>query len=278
MGFTLYPANNPNTGTGWTGTKIGSKTAMDVNDLSGAASSSSSAAIGSDGVYLAKPAGANGDAVSAFATATTLTVTGLPFTFAATDIVSIRQVPNAGGENIQDTLFTDVADFSVSGTTITVANAAFVATDVFIVGFTNGIRSYDSSTDSKKGFEVSPIWNQHVEETIVDVTNETDGTNNYFVDMDGYNSLNLQLVISGGSGTMTVTIEASAQDDGTAAASVTYVDVTNDVFGSASFTASTFLLDDQKVLGGAKFVKIKTVSSTGGANDADITVYAKKLY
>ncbi len=77
---------------------------------------------------------------------------------------------------------------------------------------------------------------------------------------------------------MTVTIEASDQDDGTAAASVAYTDVTNDVFGAASFTASTFLFDDSKVLGGAKFVKVKTVSSTGGADDADATIYAKQIF
>ncbi len=140
------------------------------------------------------------------------------------------------------------------------------------------LRGYDTGSDSNKSFEVAPIWNQHVEETIADVTNETDATTNYFIDMDGYSGLNLQLIISGGSGTMTVTVAASAQDDGTAAASVTYRDVTNDVFGAASFTASTYLFDDAKVLGGAKFVRIQTVSSTGGSNDADITIYAKRVF
>lgn len=138
--------------------------------------------------------------------------------------------------------------------------------------------TYNPSAGSSNTTETNPIWNQNLGETIVDVTNETDGTNEYYVDMDGYAGLNLQLIISGGSGTMTVTVEASAQDDGTAAASVTYIDVTSDVFGSASFTASTYLFDSAKVLGGAKFVKVKTVSSTGGSNDADVRINIKKLY
>ena len=137
--------------------------------------------------------------------------------------------------------------------------------------------SFTTATKSDRVEEIDPTTQHFVGETLVSVTNETDGTNNYYVDMAGFAGLDLQLVISGGSGTMTVTVEASAQDDGTAAASCTYTDVTSDVFGSASFTASTYLFDDAKVLGGSKYVKVKTVSSTGGANDADITVYSKKL-
>lgn len=142
----------------------------------------------------------------------------------------------------------------------------------------NSTTTLDTSTNSLRVSNLVPVFSQHVEETVAAVTNETDGTNYYYLDMDGYSGLNLQLIISGGSGTMTVTVEATLQDDGTAAASCTYVDITNDVFGSASFTSSTILFDDAKILGGSKYVRIKTVSSTGGANDADITIYAKRLY
>jgi len=136
--------------------------------------------------------------------------------------------------------------------------------------------AYDSSTDSFKQFEVNPISDHHQETTLIDVTNETDATTNYYFDMDGYKTFALQMTLSGGSGTMTVTVEASVQDDGTAAASCTYIDVTSDWFGSASFTASALL--ERDVAAAVKYVKVKTVSSTGGSNDADATVYLKKMY
>jgi hypothetical protein len=68
------------------------------------------------------------------------------------------------------------------------------------------------------------------------------------------------------------------QDDGTAAASCTYRDITNDTFGVASTTASTTWIDDSGVLGLFKFARVKVVAATGGANDGDWTIYHKRLY
>lgn len=136
--------------------------------------------------------------------------------------------------------------------------------------------AYDSGTDSFRGFEVNPLSEHHVEETLADVTNETDGTFNFFVDMDGYKHFSLQSILSGGSGTVTLTILASNQDDGTAAASATYIDVTNLLFGVANTTASAMWLADTVM--SFKFLDIRIVAATGGSNDGDYTLYFKKLY
>jgi hypothetical protein len=138
------------------------------------------------------------------------------------------------------------------------------------------IKGYDSGTDSLKGFEVSPLSSHHVEETLADVTNETNATTSYYMDMDGYKTFAVQIEINGGAtDTTTVTVEASIQDDGTAAASATYQDVTNEWFEAANFTEDTIL--ERNVPVDVKFVKIKTVTA-GGNNDADYALYSKKSY
>lgn len=137
---------------------------------------------------------------------------------------------------------------------------------------------YDSSTGCTSTCESNPISSHHSETTVASVTNGTDGTYYYYLDMDGYRELGLQLILDGGSGTVTVTVECTVQDDGTAPASCTYNDVTSSVYGSASFTASTMLFDTNKVLGECKYVRVVVVASTAAANDADWTIYAKRLY
>ena len=136
--------------------------------------------------------------------------------------------------------------------------------------------AYDSGADANKDYEVDPISEHHEESTLADVTNGADGTYNYYVDMDGYKSFSLQSTLSGGSGTATLTVEATNQDDGTAAASCTYIDVTNTLFGVASTTASSFWFADTAPL--MKYLKVKVVANTGGADDADWTLYLKKAY
>jgi len=138
------------------------------------------------------------------------------------------------------------------------------------------IKGYDLGTDSVKGFEISPLSSHHVEETLANVTNGVDGTYNYYVDMDGYRNFALQTTLNGGSGTATMTIEATLQDDGTAAASCTYVDVTTALFGAASYTASAYHIVDTPV--SIKYLKVKIVAATGAADDADWTLYFKKMY
>jgi hypothetical protein len=136
--------------------------------------------------------------------------------------------------------------------------------------------SYDSSTQSNKVAEVSPLNQAYVGETLADVTDGADDTYYYYADMAGYRNFAAQMTLSGGSGTCTVTCEATLQDDGTAAASCTYQDVTNDLFGVASTTATDLWMVDTPV--SFKYVRFKVVAATGAADDADWTIYFKKQY
>jgi len=265
---------------GATLTESGSQRALDVNDISGGGGGGSTG--GGLSTYYAKPSGTNADATSAYASATTLTVTGLPFTFTEYDIVSIRQIPNSGGSGAQDTTFTDIADFSVSGTTITVSGASFAATDEFIVAFALPPKGVDEANDSQVVESINGPETRYVGETLADVTNETNATNNRYVDMDGYNNIAIQFEKTGGTDTVTLTVEATLQDDGTAAASCTYQDVTQYSFSAvqggtdaASYTADNMLVMKDRI--NYKYLNIKTVSS-GGTNDADYAIYIKRWY
>lgn len=138
--------------------------------------------------------------------------------------------------------------------------------------------AHDASTTSDRVQEVDPLSSHHYESTLADVTNGTDDTYYYYLDMDGYRDLALQLIIDGGSGSVTVTVEATVQDDGTAQASCDYQDVTNAWFGAANFTASAILLNTNYSALIAKYVRVKVVANTGGANDGDWTIFGKRVW
>ncbi len=138
-------------------------------------------------------------------------------------------------------------------------------------------KAYDSVSDSDKTTRQNPEYGQHVEETLADVTNETSATNYYYLDMDGYRYFSIDIDTSGATpvDTLTMTIEAGNQDDGTAQASIFYTDVTNSWFNVASVVDADVRWEkDTPVI--AKYVRIKTVTA-GGNNDADYKIYAKRM-
>ena len=142
------------------------------------------------------------------------------------------------------------------------------------------LASYDWSAEALRESEINPVSDHHVEETLIDETNITTNTTTYaYFDMDGYKYFSLQGETSGTAPTdvLTVTIEASNQDDGTAPATCTYQDITNALFGVASWVDTDFfaIADTPQSF---KYVRVKYVTSNGAGNDADLTVYAKKMF
>lgn len=141
-------------------------------------------------------------------------------------------------------------------------------------------KSYDPLTQADSVGVINPDSTQHVPATLVDETNITTNTTTYaYFDMDGFRNFSLQGETSGTTPTdvLTVTIEATTQDDGTAQASCVYQDVTNDMFGVASWVDTDFYAIADTV-SPFKYVRVKYVTSNGGGSDADLTVYLKKLY
>ena len=140
--------------------------------------------------------------------------------------------------------------------------------------------AYDSSPQANRVGEINPLNMQFVGETLIDETNIAETTTAYaYIDMAGYRTLGIQAETSGETPTdvLTITLEATMQDDGTAAASCDYQDVTTALTGSASFVDTDFiaLIDTPFAV---KYLRVKYTTSTGGGDDADLTVYTKKLY
>lgn len=230
---------------------------------------------------VGKPA--NGDFVTAYTSATTLTLSSLPEYITAVndeDIVSVVQI-NASGA-VVDT-FTKASDtITVASNVITVADATFGATDTFIV-YTNipraqqSIAGYDEETDANNVFVINQESNKYAPLYQNSVTNETNDTTNRPLDVQGYNEVIVHFEKTGGTDTVTLTVEGTAQDDGTALASCAFVDITQygttcyTAAAAASFTVDAILHIDVSALKG---INVKTVS-TGGANDADYSVFVR---
>ena len=115
---------------------------------------------------------------------------------------------------------------------------------------------------------------------LADVTNGADDTYYYCVDSNGpHNYSGAQLVLSGGSGTVTVTVECTYVDDGTVCDSITeWDDVTNGTFGAASYAASTILVDNAQKLVNCRYYRYKVVAATGAADDADWKITHRKYF
>lgn len=148
------------------------------------------------------------------------------------------------------------------------------------------IAGHTWATESNRAEEIDPISQHYAYETIADETDYTEAgppdTLYYYVDMAGYSKAGFQLELDCDAGTVTATIEGTLMADGTAPASCTYQDITNDTFGVASLVAaaapaSDMWIDYAGVLGLFKYVRIVIVSNTGD-DSGDWQIYAKKMY
>ena len=108
--------------------------------------------------------------------------------------------------------------------------------------------------------------------TLAAVTNGADETYYYYFKPGGFELVNLHGILSAGSGSCTVTLETSSQDVATPAEVTSWVDTTTLCLGNANYTA-TFLKTCYKLMAGFTHARVKVVASTGGANDADWTLY-----
>jgi hypothetical protein len=117
---------------------------------------------------------------------------------------------------------------------------------------------------------------------ILSVTNKTDGT--YYTPAqspDGFDQIGWELIGHGGTGTVTLKLFATMEEDVTpllATTATTYVDVTLDTFGVASYvcgagvTTRHLVQDELKKLCNFKWLRWQYICATGGANDADLTI------
>lgn len=105
-------------------------------------------------------------------------------------------------------------------------------------------------------------------ETLASVTagSATNDTFYYYIDMQtpvNFRKAGIQFEwTAGGTGTVTVTVEGTIQDDRTAADSCTYQDITNGTFGVASWTDDFIAIDCLERLSCYRYVRVKVVTLT----------------
>jgi hypothetical protein len=241
-----------------------------------------------------------GDFTAAYGSATTILLTNLPswITVTAPKIVAIGVKPNTG-EVDYDWIYnrgSGSLEVSYAAGTITVSGAMPLVNTYDFLVVIEGIPRYQGNnidgtyhiqvrdeaftvaTRSERVEEIDPLDTKYFPDTVADVTNGTDGTYNYYLDMSTHRKGTLQLELGAGTSAAVVKIYGTVQDDGTAAASCTYQDIGSATFGAASWTTGSHILNDNtEKLAGYKYIKVEVVAS-GGGDDADWTIYAKRLY
>jgi hypothetical protein len=142
------------------------------------------------------------------------------------------------------------------------------------------IAGYTWATNSIRVEEIDPISQHYVTETLAALTNIATNTTAYlYTAWNGYRYGSYQGITSGTAptDTLTCTLEATVQDDGTAPASCSYDDITTTATGSASFVDTNFkwYLDTPFA---DVYQRLKYVTSNDAGNDADLTVHHKRMY
>jgi len=219
------------------------------------------------------------DFSAAYTSASSITATGAPFTVDDSNCFVVYIMYKPSGGTWQPPIINGRESISASSNVITVTGMApFVSGDTYIVGVAYQEKGYSSAEDSKQVSVGNQLNTEYTGETLASETDQTDGTYYYYTDMSGYRKTGFQLQgISAGSGHITITCEGTLQDDGTAAASCNYQDITSGVFTIASGIADDLWIDDAEKLACYKYVRLKVVADSGD-NTCDYTIYSKKLY
>jgi len=240
------------------------------------------------------------DFTATISSTTEIDLTSLPagLTVDETRIVAVGLRPNAAADDYDWVYLRGSGDLVVSyaAGTITFSSAVLTVADHEAAVWIEGVGKYDvtgidatkrlqtrdealtTDTRSERVEEIDPIDARGQADTLYDVTNIVDGTYYVYVSMDTYRKGFFQLELNGGSGTVTISIQGTCQDEGVAAASRTYQDIGSATFGSASWTADAILADNAEKLAGYTYLRITIVASTGAADDADATIYGVRLY
>jgi len=160
-----------------------------------------------------------------YTSASTVTITGLPYTLSTgANIVYIR-VRNSS-TNVTNTYVNGSSGyaFSHSSGVVTaylngVAASIFTSGDMYEMGLNGQEKSYDSTLDIIKVVNQSPDRLAYVQDSLYDSTNLA-AADNYFpsstgLSMDGYRDLSLTGKFIDADGTVTLTVEALNDEDAT---------------------------------------------------------------
>ena len=219
----------------------------------------------------------------AYTSNVTITCSGAPFTIddANCFIPIIYYKPT--GSTWQTPIVNGSGGVSIiaSSNVITVAGAGtpFASGDEYVVAVKYQDKGFVAATEANRSSVINPA-NSFRSSDVVTYTNITTNTTTYdYFDIEGMRTIGLGVDTSGTTptDTLTITLEVSFQNDGTAAASCRYYDYTLDFTGASSWVDTDFsVIIDLPVT--AKYLRIKKVTSNGGGNDADVTYDFMEIY
>lgn len=161
------------------------------------------------------------DFTVAYTSNVTITLSGVPVTISdSSQIKYIMVIPASGDAAIYVNGSAGVTmRHSANVITISGAGTPFTAGDVYEVGINANTKAYDLSTDADKTINLTPESSKYVQDSLVDTTNVAAATNYYpsstGMSMDGYKDFSLSGKFIDADGTMTLSIEATNDEDTT---------------------------------------------------------------
>jgi len=164
------------------------------------------------------------DFTATYTSASTITLSGVPVTI--TDSSQIAYIKQVKTDNTSNTFVNGANDItlSYSANVITVyekgvAITSLVSGDVYEIGVNGTKKAYDLSTDADKIINLTPDSSKYVQDSLLDATNVAAATNYYpsstGMSMDGYKDFSLSGKFIDADGTMTLSIEATNDEDTT---------------------------------------------------------------
>lgn len=214
------------------------------------------------------------------------TLSGIQFIMPVNEDGSKTPIATDGSETVATPDFLNVgAEYRASDTTYTDGWGTVLQSDI------NGhlkvrARGYDAGTDSQKVFEVSPVNQQFVSESLVDANNVSAATHHYpsstGATMDGYGDISLTGSLADPDGTLTLTVEAMNDEDTAAGdwidVTKAFYDAKNNTTGNASYTVTngtlTFAIDADNF--NYRYYRVAVVAS-GATNDVAVKARRKAI-
>ncbi len=169
------------------------------------------------------------DFTVAYTSNVTITLSGVPVAISdSSQVKYIMVIPASGDAAIYVNGSAGVTmRHSANVITISGAGTPFTAGDVYEVGINANTKAYDISTDADKIIDLTPESSKYVEDSLVDTTDVAAATNYYpsatGMSLGGYKDFSLSGKMIDADGTMTLSLQATNDEDTTNA---DWIDIT----------------------------------------------------
>lgn len=156
-----------------------------------------------------------------YTSSTTITLSALPFTIVDSSQIQYITVVPATGSAATYVNGANGITITNSSNVLTISGVTdpFASGDVYQVGINSQNKAYDLSTNSQMSSVLNPDSEKYVQDSLVDTTNLAAATEYYpsaiGMSMDGFKDLSLTGKFIDADGTITMTIEATNDEDST---------------------------------------------------------------